>query len=567
MKKNGAEIIISFLEFYGIRTIVGIPGGANLPIYDALHKSRLRHILARHEQGAGFIAQGMARSTGEPAVCLATSGPGATNLLTAIADAYMDSVPVIAITGQVPTSLSGTMAFQEVDTNNVFKPVTKKSYYARNARELIEILPQAFRIAKHGRPGPVLIDVPKDVQLARTVCPEWREFEQTEQLRPRVLDQQIIDQISEQINLSRKPVCYIGGGIIHAGAGHVLYDFIQKTHIPLTSTLMGLGAFPTRDAHCIGMLGMHGKAYTNRIMREADLLIALGARFDDRATGKVQEFCTQAKIIHIDIDPKEINKIKPADWSITADVKQAMEGLIPRVVENDRRQWWDRVESIKRNTASIPSYQDKAHAVQYIQAIGLMSGPEAIITTDVGQHQMWVAQAYPFQHPRTLLTSGGLGTMGFGLPAAIGAALAHPHKKVICFTGDGSLLMNIQELATLAELNLNVTIVLMNNDALGLVRQQQELFYQKNYCATHFLQGPDFAAIAQNFGIKGVDLGEACNKQETLAESLRTDGPCLINIPIDAQDNVWPIVPGGKGNGSMLFESEDQNHHLIRNDR
>jgi acetolactate synthase-1/2/3 large subunit len=551
MKYSGAEIIIKMLEMRGIQIISGIPGGANLPLYNALYKSKIRHILVRHEQGAGFIAQGMARSTGKPAVCFATSGPGATNLITAIADAKLDSIPIIAITGQVPTSLMGTDAFQEADIYGMTIPITKHNFLVRDASELIPVINQAFTIATEGRPGPVLIDVPKDVQMQTL---EIENFSIPESSRKdAIIESDTIAKAAEMINKSKQPVLYIGGGIVHAVAYREVIAVAEKNSIPVTSTLMGLGCMPDNHPLFIGMLGMHGARYTNHILEEADLLIGLGVRFDDRATGNVSRFCPNAAILHIDIDPAELNKIKTATLGITGNVKEILGKIQLLLEDNKRSTWQSKVRQLKKEQPfTFPQHKDVFHPLNLIRTIGSLAPEDAIITTDVGQHQMWVAQVYPFSHPRTLLTSGGLGTMGFGLPAAIGAALANPTRKIVCFTGDGSILMNIQELATLAELKLNITIVLLNNGHLGLVRQQQELFYSGNYIASKFDKGPDFSLIAKGFGIDSFDLSNIIDPESALQDALSMNKPCFINVPIDYKELVTPMVPPGKANIEMI---------------
>ncbi|MBC8554164.1 MAG: biosynthetic-type acetolactate synthase large subunit [Candidatus Brocadiales bacterium] len=552
MKYSGAEITIKLLEKEGVDIIAGIPGGTNLPLYSALAKSEIRHILARHEQAAGFMSHGMARSTGKTAVCFACSGPGATNLMTAIADAKMDSVPLIAITGQVPSSLIGTDAFQEVDTYGMTIPITKHNFLIRSTEELLSAIPEAFRIASEGRPGPVLIDIPKDVQLEMI---EVESFDRPcdENDLSICIDEAAIERTAEMINSSEKPVLYTGGGIILSGAEEMLLDFAHKNSIPVASTLMGLGCFPNSDDMFIGMLGMHGQRYTNYIMHEADLLLAFGTRFDDRATGKVKEFCPDARIIHIDIDGSEINKIKKADIAIQGDIKQAIKQLLPLIEHNDRKEWTKTIMDMREKH---PIYKNKKQDEQLpeimIKKIGVFAGEEAIITTDVGQHQMWVAQYYPFSKPRTLLTSGGLGTMGFGFPVAIGAGLANPGKKVICFSGDGSFLMNIQELSTLSELDLDIKIIIFNNRHLGLVRQQQEYFYGKEYIASQFNCKTDFARIAEGFGIESYDLKMAENPFITLEKAIKKEGPVLINIPLAPEENITPMVAPGCANYEMI---------------
>ncbi|MGE5391227.1 MAG: biosynthetic-type acetolactate synthase large subunit [Deltaproteobacteria bacterium] len=552
MRCSGAEIIIKLLEQEGVEIVAGIPGGANLPLYDALYKSKIRHVLARHEQGAGFIAQGMARSTGRPAVCLATSGPGATNLLTAIADAKMDSVPLIAITGQVASDLIGSDAFQEVDTYGLTVPITKHNYLANSAAELLHIIPEAFRLTQSDRPGPVVIDVPKDVQTQQIEIDEWPRSDSVER-DTEVIDKMAIQAAAELIAKAKRPVLYIGGGIVQSGASTSLIKLARKNSIPVVTTLMGLGSFPDNDPLNLGMLGMHGSRYANYIINEADLLLAFGVRFDDRATGNIRAFCPEAAVIHADIDPAELDKLRTAHVSVRGDIGGVINQLLPLVEVNHRWDWLTRVDEVRSSYPFVmPGPHDHYHPLNLIRYLGQQVSPETIITTDVGQHQMWVAQAYPFSRPRTLLTSGSLGTMGFGLPAAIGAALANPGKRVLCFSGDGSILMNIQELATLADWQLNIAIILFNNGHLGLVRQQQELFYGGHYIASRFRTSPNFAALARSFGIRGYDLDPNDDPYLILQDCLQQTGPCLINVPIDSCTNVFPIVPPGKAIYEMI---------------
>ena len=549
---TGAQLIVRLLERQGVRTIAGIPGGAILPFYDALSASPLiRHVLARHEQGAGFVAQGMARVSGVPQVCVASSGPGATNLVTAIADACLDSIPMVIITGQVPQSMIGTDAFQEVDIYGITVPITKHNFLVRSAQELLEVIPEAFRIAMSGRPGPVLVDVPKDVQ---------NQLVEVGQLPPPAvpdagpqLDQDAVEAAVRMINEAQRPVLYLGGGVVHSGASALALDLAEQGNLPTTMTLMALGAMPMDHPLSIGMLGMHGARYTNLVLEEADLLICVGARFDDRAIGRTAQFCPNAKIIHIDIDRSELHKIKNAHVAINADVTAALEALLPRVRATLRTDWLAQVAELKqRFPMQFPDVDDPRSHYGLIKAVADALDDEAVIATDVGQHQMWVAQAYPFRRPRQWLTSGGLGTMGFGFPAAIGAALAEPERTVVCFSGDGSFKMNIQELATLAEEGLNVKIVLMNNNALGLVYQQQSLFYGKRLFASKYRTEPDFVKIAEGFGVPALDLDKAEDPRAALAEALNTPGPCLIHATIDREQFVYPMVPPGGANTEMI---------------
>ena len=553
MKATGAHIITRLLERQGISIVAGIPGGANLPLYDAMHSSRLRHVLARHEQGAGFIAHGIARATGKPAVCLGTSGPGATNLVTAIADAKLDSIPLIAITGQVPRALIGTDAFQDVDMLGMTLPITKHSFLVRNAADLLDVVPEAFRIATSGRPGPVVIDVPKDVQ---TETVEFDSYPQPGSADAFIeFSSEAIARAAKLINESRRPVFLIGGGIIVSRASQVLRRIADKSSIPMASTLHGLGAVPHDHPLFLGMVGMHAARYTNMLLEECDLLVGLGIRFDDRATGKAAEFCRHAQIVHIDIDPGELGKIKQTSLGIIADVGRALEAIEPLIESSKRREWIARMADLRaRFPLAMPGADDPLRPYGIVRHTAALVPEDAIVTTDVGQHQMWAAQAYPLTSPRQWLTSGGLGTMGFGLPAAIGAALAHPERTVVCFSGDGSLLMNIQELATAAEEGVNVKIVLLNNGHLGLVRQQQHLFYGRRYHGSRFNAVTDFVALARGFGVPACDLGATEYQLQTLENALSQPGPCLVNVPIAPEENVYPMVPPGGANHEMIDE-------------
>ncbi|NMG46836.1 acetolactate synthase large subunit [Azoarcus communis] len=549
---TGAQLIVRLLERQGVRTIAGIPGGAILPLYDALSGSDIiHHVLARHEQGAGFMAQGMARVSGKPEVCFASSGPGATNLVTAIADAMLDSIPLVAITGQVPLPMIGTDAFQEVDIYGMTVPITKHNFLVRSARELLEVIPEAFRIAMSGRPGPVLVDVPKDVQ---NQIIEFAQFPPVAVRSPSpVVQVEQVEAAARMINEAERPVLYLGGGVIHSGAAQQAVNLAEQAGLPTTMTLMALGSMPVDHPLSIGMLGMHGARYTNFVLEESDLLICVGARFDDRAIGKAAQFCPNAKIVHVDVDPSELHKIKNAHVAINGDVAEVLDALLPRVKVQLREGWLARVAALRTAfPMQFPEQDNPRSHYGLIHAVAEALDDEAVITTDVGQHQMWVAQAYPFRRPRQWLTSGGLGTMGFGMPAALGAAMAAPERTVVCFSGDGSFMMNIQELATLAEQQLNVKIVLMNNNALGLVYQQQNLFYGKRVFASRYKGEPDFLRIAEGFGIPAIDLDAAANPQATLVQALQTPGPCLIHASIDREQFVYPMVPPGAANTEMI---------------
>ncbi len=551
MKLSGAEIIIKLLERQGVETIAGIPGGANLPLYDALSHSSIRHILTRHEQGAGFIAQGMARVSGQPAVFFATSGPGATNTLTAIADAKLDSIPIICITGQVPLAMIGTDAFQEVDTYGLSVPITKHNYLVRSVDELLHVIPDAFRIAVSGRPGPVVIDVPKDVQTAMLDFEAWPE-PGGRTAGPELMAPEL-SHAARMIDEAERPILYLGGGVIQSGSSEQALALAERASIPCAFTLMGLGIMPMDHPLCMGMLGMHGARHTNLALERCDLLIAVGVRFDDRATGKVPGFCPNARVIHMDIDPSELDKIKNAHASVTGDVADSLKGLFSLVERADRGAWLDEVAALKRDHPMIiPNGDDPCSPYGIILRAAELAGEDAIVCTDVGQHQMRTAQAYPFSHPRQWLTSGGLGTMGFGMPAAIGAALAAPDRMVLCFTGDGSIMMNIQDLATAMEHDVNVKIILTNNNALGLVRQQQDLFYGKRYFASDYARRVDFVKIAEGFGIRAWDLGTSGDPGAMLAEAMAQPGPCLIHVPISPDEPVYPMVPPGAANSEMI---------------
>jgi len=555
---NGAEIIIRQLERHGITVVAGIPGGANLPLYDALAASTtIRHVLARHEQGAGFIAQGMARATGRPAVCFATSGPGATNVLTALADAAMDSVPMVCITGQVARPLLGTSAFQEVDICAMARPAIKAVFAVHEAGELAATVAEALHLAGSGRPGPVLVDVPKDVQLERISCADWPDAPATMAQEP--LPEEALQAAVDLIDRAERPMLYLGGGVVRAGGAGAARRLAEQGDMPAVMTLMGLGTLPAAHPLSLGLLGMHGARATNLAMAECDLLIAVGARFDDRATGLASAFCPLARVIHIDIDPREMGRLRGVELALAGDARRVLEQLAERVRPQRRPAWQERIRRLE--AAHGPCRTDGAvpdGPARLIRRVAELAGPDAIITTDVGKHQMWVAQAYPFSRPGQLLTSGGLGTMGFGLPAAIGAALACPGRRVVCFSGDGSLQMNIQELATAVEQRLDLTIVLLNNQSLGLVRQQQRLFFGERCFASAYALVVDFAAIARGFGLRAHDLrGAEPTTDEVLVRALREPGPCLVNVPVAMDEEVAPMVPPGAANTVMIGGEEN----------
>ncbi len=553
MEMNGAQLIVKLLERQGTKIIWGIPGGATLPLYDALCESPIRHVLTRHEQGAGFMAQGMARTTGKAAVCTATSGPGSTNLITALADAHLDSVPMVAITGQVATSLIGTDAFQEVDTYGLTLPVTKHNFLVKDVHELLTVIPQAFEIALSGRPGPVVIDVPKDIQTRKIVFDYWPEPGAAVPVQCH--DAGAVEQMAGMIRRSRRPVFYVGGGVAASGAAPFLRRVAKKNGIPVVSTLMGLGTMAYDDPLFLGMLGMHGTPLANRAMAKADLIIAFGIRFDDRATGKLEAFCRDAGVIHVDVDESEINKIRNASLGVCADAAMVLSELAPLLDRADRGDWQAQIAAMKTpGQDKADKIADPLHPCSIIRYIGNQAPEGAITATDVGQHQMWTAQAYPVRQPHSLLMSGGLGTMGFGMPVAMGAAFANPDKKIVCITGDGSFLMNLQELATLSENDLNVTIILMDNGHLGLVRQQQELLCTHVF-ASRFSRSPDFEAIARGFGIRTFNAGVNGADRFAIDEALAFKGPSLVVVPIDQTANVYPMVPPGASNLEMIQEA------------
>ena len=553
---TGAEFIVHFLELQGIKIVTGIPGGSILPVYDALSQStQIRHILARHEQGAGFIAQGMARTDGKPAVCMACSGPGATNLVTAIADARLDSIPLICITGQVPASMIGTDAFQEVDTYGISIPITKHNYLVRHIEELPQVMSDAFRIAQSGRPGPVWIDIPKDVQTA--VFEIETQPAMAEKAAAPAFSEESIRDAAAMINAAKRPVLYLGGGVINAPAR--VRELAEKAQLPTTMTLMALGMLPKAHPLSLGMLGMHGVRSTNYILQEADLLIVLGARFDDRAIGKTEQFCPNAKIIHVDIDRAELGKIKQPHVAIQADVDDVLAQLIPLVEAQPRAEWHQLVADLQREfPCPIPKACDPLSHYGLINAVAACVDDNAIITTDVGQHQMWAAQYYAYKHPHQLITSGGLGTMGYGLGAAIGAKCGNPDKTVVNIAGDGSFHMNLNELVTLSKHNIPVVELVINNNVLGMVRQWQRLFYGKRFSQTTLDRPTDYMKLGEAFGIKSFVIDSEDKCEEILREALEVSktAPVLIEARIDKDINVLPMVPAGKSITEPILEIE-----------
>jgi len=549
---QGARAVVRLLEESGVRWVFGHPGGASLPLYDALYDaSHLRHVLVRHEQVAAHAATGYARASGQVGVCTATSGPGATNLVTGLADALMDSVPVLAITGQVVRPNIGTDAFQEADVTAITMPVTKHNYLVLEPRDLPRVVREALYLCRAGRPGPVLVDIPRDVLQS-----EIPEDLLTEPFQPRYRpaldgDPARIAEAAEAISTSRRPILYVGGGA--QDASEPLARLARRCRIPVTVTLMGKGAFDETDPLCLGMLGMHGTAYANYAINEADLVIAVGARFDDRVTGRLRDFCPHARFIHIDIDPAEIGKNKPAHIPIVGDARRVLEALEPLVRPPDVEAWWRQIEEWRARYPLRWRPGRMLKPQQVIQAIYEATRGEAIVTTDVGQHQMWAAQYYRCRRPRQFISSGGLGTMGFGFPAAIGAQFAHPDALVVAIVGDGGFQMTMQDLITAVEWRLPLKIYVINNASLGMVRQWQQLFYRERYCAVH-LQNPDFARIAEAFGAVGFRVTTEEQMHDAIARSLAVcDRPVVVDFLVDPEENCYPMIPSGQSVKEMII--------------
>ena len=547
MKITGSRALLECLKREGVDTIFGYPGGAVIPIYDMIYQfPDIQHILVRHEQGAGHMAEGYALATGKVGVCLATSGPGATNLVTPIADAMMDSVPLVAITGQVKTSAIGTDAFQEADITGITMPITKHNWLVKDVTKLPEIIAEAFHIARSGRPGPVLIDIPVDISRAEFEYTPIEEvniptFKPTTKGHSRQ-----IQRAAELIAEAKRPVLYVGGGAIYSGAYEVIKDLAERTNTPVTTTLKGLGAFPETHPLSMGMLGMHGTAYANYAISECDLLIAVGARFDDRVTGKVDEWVPTAKIIHIDVDPAEIGKVLPADVPIVGDVKAVLIELLKLVEPAFHPEWNARVTQWKTDFPLHYPMDGILHGQQVIEQIGAITNHEAIVVTDVGQHQMWAAQFYKCLRPRQFITSGGLGTMGFGLPAAIGAQFGAPDKPVFCVSGDGSIQMCIQELMVATIYKLPIKICILNNQFLGMVRQWQELFWESHYSNVDLEASPDFVKLAEAYGAHAIRCSSPSGVEAALAEAMAiTDRPTVLDFRIAKEENVYPMIKSG----------------------
>ncbi|QDH69111.1 acetolactate synthase 2 catalytic subunit [Marilutibacter alkalisoli] len=566
---NGARWLTQALIAEGVDTLFGYPGGAIMPFYDALHGSPLKHVLVRHEQGAAFAANGYARASGRVGVCVATSGPGASNLVTGIADAMLDSVPMVVITGQVATPLMGTDAFQELDVFGMMMPIVKHSFLVRRVEDLPHVVGEAFRIARSGRPGPVLIDFPKDVQVGDADALAPHVPLEVDDI-PRPPDASLHAALA-LVSQAKRPVVYGGGGIALGHAVEVFRDFVNATRIPTVLTLRGLGALPAGHPLNLGMLGMHGTRAANLAVQECDLLVVVGARFDDRATGKLAEFAQNARVIHVDPDACEIGKLRHADAAVNGDIATALKALTLPCAAHvhgrhavPRRQWLETCQQRARDHATrYDAPGETVYAPALLKRLSEIA-PDAVVACDVGQHQMWVAQHWRFSHPRQHLTSGALGAMGFGLPAAIGAQLAlqkpqDMDARVVCVSGDGSFQMNLQELATVARYRLPVKIVLLDNQALGMVRQWQELFFEQRYSEIDLSDNPDFAALAAAFGIPAMRLDRADAVEDALQKLMAMPGPALLHVAIDQKANVWPLVPPNHNNSEMLDASPSQN--------
>jgi acetolactate synthase-1/2/3 large subunit len=556
---RAVDAVMECLKAEGVDVVFGLPGGANLPTYDAFVTGGIRHILVRHEAGGGHAAEGYAKATGKVGVAFATSGPGATNLMTPICDAMMDSVPVVFITGQVRTDLLGTDGFQEADTIGITMPVVKHSFMIQNPQEIPRAIHEAFHIARTGRPGPVLVDIPLDLSRAEIVYEPVTDV-RLPGYQPKVEgNQKQIRQAAKALAAAQRPVIYAGGGVVNANASQELIDFATCDRFPVTCTLMGLGAFPAPHEQWLGMLGMHGTRAANYAMDEADLICAVGARFDDRITGKLSEFAPRAKFIHIDVDPAEISKNVPAHIPIVGDAKHVLGKLLVeyRALGADPARleaWWSRIAGWRaKHPLGWEDSTDNEIKPQYmVRALYEATGGAAIVTSDVGQHQMWTAQYYDFPEPRRWINSGGLGTMGFGLPAAMGAQVGCPEQLVCCIAGDGSVQMNAQELATCAQNNIPIKVFIMNNGYLGMVRQWQELFWDGKYSHVDMGEFPDFVKLAEAYGVTGIRLQDKTTLVDDMRRAIATDGPVLVDVRVTREENTYPMIPAGSAAREMV---------------
>ncbi|MBX5440388.1 MAG: biosynthetic-type acetolactate synthase large subunit [Solirubrobacteraceae bacterium] len=549
---RAVDAVMECLKAEGVEVVFGYPGGANLPTYDAFVDAGIRHVLVRHEQGGGHAAEGYARATGKVGVALGTSGPGATNLVTAITDAMMDSTPVVFLTGQVRTELLGTDGFQEADILGITMPIVKHSFLIQHPNEIPRAIHEAFHIARTGRPGPVVVDIPTDLSRADIDYQPVTDVRLPGYQPTREGNQKQIRQAAKALASARRPVIYAGGGVISANASEELIALVRSDRFPVTCTLMGLGAYPAPDPQWLGMLGMHGTRTANYAIDEADLVCCVGARFDDRVTGKLSEFAPRAKFIHIDVDPAEISKNVPAHIPIVGDAKQVLTKLVAeyRALEPDPsrlEEWWQRIDAWReRHPLRYEDSADREIKPQFmIEALYEATGGDAIITSDVGQHQMWAAQYYHFKRPRQWINSGGLGTMGFGLPAAIGAQVGRPDETVVCISGDGSFQMNVQELATCANEGIPVKVFIMNNGYLGMVRQWQELFWDRRYSHVDMGGYPDFVKLAEAYGCTGLRFEDKTTLVDDMKAALATEGPVIVDVRVTQEENVFPMIAPG----------------------
>ena len=575
---TGAEIVFKCLEDQKVEYIFGYPGGAVLPIYDELkNHSSLKHILVRHEQGAGHAAEGYARSSGKPGVVLVTSGPGATNVVTALTDAYMDSIPLVCISGQVPTHLIGTDAFQECDTTGITRPCTKHNWLVKDIKDLAKVIHKAFEVATTGRPGPVLVDIPKDIQFQKTNYSKFNKKKKLNGKKSNSFNKTDIDKLIRLMSNANKPVFYTGGGVINSGpkASELLRELVYLTGFPITSTLQGLGSFPGDDNQFLGMLGMHGTYEANNAMHDCDLMINIGARFDDRITGKIDEFSPKSKKVHIDIDPSSINKNVKVDLPIVGDVQDVILSTVknikkikPNFAKSNKQKiskWWEQIQKWreKKSLNFINSTETikPQYAVQRLYE--LTKNKDTYITTEVGQHQMWAAQHYKFDKPNRWMTSGGLGTMGYGLPAAVGVQVAHPNKLVIDIAGEASVLMTMQEMSTAVQYSLPIKIFILNNEYMGMVRQWQELLHDKNYSESYSAALPDFVKLAEAYGCVGIRAKTPEELDDKIIEMINTDRPVIFDCLVDKQENCFPMIPSGKPHNQMLLGPKDQEKNKI----
>ena len=575
---SGAEIVFKCLEDQKVEHIFGYPGGAVLPIYDELkNHPTIKHILVRHEQGAGHAAEGYARSSGKVGVLLVTSGPGATNAVTALTDAYMDSVPLVCITGQVPTHLIGTDAFQECDTTGITRPCTKHNWLVKDVKNLSKTIHKAFEVATTGRPGPVLVDIPKDIQFQKTNYTKFKKQKKLNGKSNNIFSQKDINELIKLMSGSSKPIIYSGGGVINSGpkASELLRELVSVTGFPITSTLQGLGAYPGEDNQFLGMLGMHGTYEANNAMHDCDLMINIGARFDDRITGKIEEFSPKSKKVHIDIDPSSINKNVKADLPIVGDVTKVLSTTIKTIKKikpnfsNSNKQkiskWWEKIQKWRsiRSLDYVNSTETikPQYAVQRLYE--LTKNKETYITTEVGQHQMWAAQHYKFDKPNHWMTSGGLGTMGYGLPAAVGVQVAHPNKLVIDIAGEASVLMTMQEMSTAVQHSLPIKIFILNNEYMGMVRQWQELLHDKNYSESYTAALPDFVKLAEAYGCVGIRATKPDELDDKIIEMINTERPVIFDCVVDKEENCFPMIPSGKPHNQMLLGPKDQKENKI----